>query len=176
MAEQLRTRIWRIVPNNNSCFDLNLPIYLACPKCERYIEKGVDKRHKFTCQQPWLDKWGLHRQKLYVQKYNDVRAHLNMLRNGDKLVDKYAYGCSLSSESETGGSSPPSSPEHDQAAPASPRPRILRVVVGCEVMDEESITSGSNDCYSPLTEPAQQIDTTATIDKKKDGLQSYMSL
>ena len=91
---------------SSTCFSLHLPINLACPKCERSVEKGVDRRKKNNCVRPWdTNIWGSHRELRYVKRYTDVRNFLGLSSEGDLLSNEYMYlsMCSVgSSEAETG--------------------------------------------------------------------------
>ena len=76
-----------------TCFSLKIPMSLSCPKCERYIKSGIDKRKKNNCQQPWdSEKWGNHRELKYVQRYHKICNYLNLNTAGDEVYDDYKYG------------------------------------------------------------------------------------
>ena len=174
MAE--RTRVRRKLPPCSTCFSLKLPSTLACTLCERSCEVGVEKRKKPKCKQPWLEKWGYHRQTSYVQKQNDVRAYLNMLPNGDIVVEECIYRKNNKNK-EKSFHPPPCQPSSPLSSPPSrprppenmqPPPRTLTIVMNGEVFSQSDLVTDdsctpTDDSCPPSPEPAQSGPTPPPI-------------
>ena len=61
------------VTRKSTCFSLKLQKYIACTKCQTSIENCADRRRIFSCQRPWKEKWGRHREQRFVRRCHDSR-------------------------------------------------------------------------------------------------------
>jgi len=83
------------VLRKTSCGQLGLPADLACEYCKSSIERGIKKgtcpKLIKSCQQPWHEKWGKHRNIGMVIRHKKIINHLDMNYDGDIIEDEYKY-------------------------------------------------------------------------------------
>lgn len=84
------------ITRNSTCGSIGLPVDLACERCKvsisRAFKNGVQTKKVKRCTQPWVSKWGTHREIRFVRHFNEVQNFLgNTNKDGDILVDTYLY-------------------------------------------------------------------------------------
>jgi len=178
------------VTRNSSCGLIGLPVDLACERCKKSIsrafENGVQPKRVMRCTQPWVSKWGTHREIRFVRHFNEVNDFLgNTNKDGDILVDTYLYTQTKSSNNvnevcpqnnQSDASSPTidsqTSPSTNDPSPSTNAPPSTENTVTAPA----SIPHIQNESHNNLSDPVRNNDIERVSNRMDTDTQDEINI